>query len=532
VRTVTRALGVVVVAWAGACSPGAPQGRVDQLARRPVDPAAFQAQVPRVSSEERRPLEVFDRAAAPCSYRTPFLEPPSPRELHITRPYDRAAYPPNTTAPTVEWHDELNDHWLLTLQATSWSAPLRVVTDKTSWRLDDATWAALVGTPPDTWTEIEVRGIRVEGGRRVGDDVWADRVQVRLSRWGVDPLLVYRLVSPLFHGLKTPDIWYRDTAEDRPRMFLPGKGTFCTNCHSFPPNPNLPAQDIKLAIAVRDQVDPGTSRRILGIYDFQEKKGTTLNINSFFMSWDPAGKRVAVTGGESVAVRPLVTLETQEFYVVVADINIVDVATQVSHPLPGASEPGLMESFPSWSPDGKTIVFARAEEMGYYFGEKRFSLYQVPYNDGKGGVPVPVPGASENGRSNFAPRHSPDGKWIVFSQADYASLVTPTADLWILSTEPGAMPRKLECNTPWAMDSHHTWSANSRWLAFTTKRDDGIFARIYLTEIDEEGHCSPPVILPEQNETMMCYNVPEFLKDRLDIDPDSILVETSRLKKK
>ena len=126
---------------------------------------------------------------------------------------------------------------------------------------------------------------------------------------------------------------------------------------------------------------------------------------------------------------------------------------------------------------------------------KRYTLLKVPYNDGEGGEPTPLLGA-DDGKSNFAPRFSPDGEWIVFCKAEAASLVEPTSDLWIISTEDGARARKLECNHPRAMDSHHSWSSESRWLLFASKRDDGIFARIYLTEIDERGHASPPVELP------------------------------------
>ena len=49
----------------------------------------------------------------------------------------------------------------------------------------------------------------------------------------------------------------------------------------------------------------------------------------------------------------------------------------------------------------------------------------------RGHTVVPIPGASANGASNYAPRYSPDGKWIVFNKADWSSLVAPTSDLWL-----------------------------------------------------------------------------------------------------
>jgi Tol biopolymer transport system component len=251
-----------------------------------------------------------------------------------------------------------------------------------------------------------------------------------------------------------------------------------------------------------------------------------MEINSFFMSWDPLGTKMIVCAGAEIYSKPLVTLEAQEFFVRQANILLIDAQKLESKPLPGASTTEYMETFPAWSPDGKTIIFARAEEMGDEWHETRFNLYRLPFNDGNGGTPEPVPGAAENGVSSFFPRFSPDGKWLCFNQADWSSLVAPTADLFIMSTEPGAHPRKLECNVDYAMDSHHCWSSNSRWLLFATKRDDGVFATVWLSEIDENGRASPPVQIPTDQESMMCYNVPEFMKYAMPIDGADIVRET------
>ena len=92
------------------------------------------------------------------------------------------------------------------------------------------------------------------------------------------------------------------------------------------------------------------------------------------------------------------------------------------------------------------------------------------------------------------------------------------------------MPRRLECNTDRAMDSHHSWSSNSRWLLYTSKVNDGIFTKLHLAEINEEGHASPPVELPFLRDTMLCYNVPEFFKFEMEIDADDVITKTSYLK--
>ncbi len=495
-----------------------------------VPPSLFEADNPKVAGEAEEQAILFDQSALPSDYETCYRETLPAQRLTLLRPYDGASFPRNIAPPLFQWQDTENDLWRLSIRPAGQNEPLHVITRRTSWRPDARTWEAIKSAKTGEWIDLEVRGLKRTSG---GDaEVWMDSSRFRVSTYPADRLIVYRMVTPLFHGYKTPDIHYRFIDSFDADQFLPGEQTYCTNCHSFPVSPDIPSEDIDLAIAVRDQLVPETQRRILGLYNMGSRSAKTLNINSFFMTWDPEGTRVAVTGGYRVSVRPLITLETQEFYVLTADILIVDSETLEVFPLTGASTPENMESFPTWSPDGKTIVFARAEEISMEegFAERRYNLYKVPYNDGKGGEATPIPGASHNEMSNFAPRFSPDGKWLVFNKCDWSSLVAPSSDLWIMSTEDGAEPRPLECNVPYAMDSHHSWSSNGRWLLFASKRDDGIFARIYLTEIDEDGHASPPVELPCKDDTMMCFNVPEFLRYDGPISGSDILARTSFLK--
>jgi len=503
-----------------------PAGRTVYVGRLRAEPSAFESGAPIKSDEVLTPLVLFDAGRLPSGDTTSYKETPDHRYLKILRPYDGSSFPRNIAAPLIRWEDHVDNAWMLSLNAPGWDAPLRVVTDRRQWRPHARTWEAVKASGTGDWVEVEVRGCRLEEGRRAGGAVYADRVRFRVSPHPADPLVVFRFVTPLFHGAKAPDVLYQDIGAFERHMFLPGKGIYCTNCHSFPSRPAAGEQDVTMAIAVRKSF---TELRQLGIYNFGSREAATVAVDSFFMCWDGAGTKIAVTAGTQVLVREPITLETQEFHVTAGDIVIVDRDTLAAVALPGASEPDYAEAFPAWSPDGETIVFARDQEikLGRGIPPKKYSLYRVPYNGGQGGPIASLPGA-EDGMSNFAPRFSPDGKWIVFNKAESDSLVEPSADLWIISTEEGALARKLECNYDYAMDSHHSWSSNSRWLLFATKRDDGIFTRVYLTEIDEGGHASPPVELPSLDDPLVCYNVPEFLRSRPEIDAEDILRKLSR----
>src|SRR4051812_14782258 len=69
-----------------------------------------------------------------------------------------------------------------------------------------------------------------------------------------------------------------------------------------------------------------------------------------------------------------------------------------------------------------------------------------------------------------APSVSPDGRWVVFSVTDPAyDPKDQTSDLWIVPADGSAKPKKITFTK--ASESDVSWSADSRRIAFTTKRE-------------------------------------------------------------
>ncbi len=67
------------------------------------------------------------------------------------------------------------------------------------------------------------------------------------------------------------------------------------------------------------------------------------------------------------------------------------------------------------------------------------------------------------------------------------------------------------------VESYHSWSSNGRWAVFSSRRDDGLYTRLYITHIDENGEASKAFMLPQKDpgyyhSLMKSYNVPEFVK--------------------
>jgi len=191
-------------------------------------------------------------------------------------------------------------------------------------------------------------------------------------------------------------------------------------------------------------------------------------------------------------------------------------------PLPGADDPNFVQTSAFWSPDGKYLVYSRAAAKDPYApGQKQatyandpnetqiqYDLYRIPFNDGKGGTPERVVGASENGMSNNFPKVSPDGEWIVFVECKNGLLMRPDSKLTIVPFE-GGTARPLASNLA-VMNSWHTWSPNGHWLAFSSKTPY-LYTELYLTHIDGEGNASPAILVENATASNRAVNIPEFV---------------------
>jgi Tol biopolymer transport system component len=184
----------------------------------------------------------------------------------------------------------------------------------------------------------------------------------------------------------------------------------------------------------------------------------------------------------------------QVFYATRGILVVYNRAAKSREPLPGADDRRYVQTNATWSPDGKYLVFARAEAREAYppgrplalFAndpsetQVQYDLCRIPFNGGKGGAPQPIAGASRNGMSNSFPKISPDGRWIVFVQARNGLLMRPDSQLYIVPAQ-GGHARRMRCNQD-VMNSWHSFSPNGRWLVFSSKARSP-YTQMYLTHI-------------------------------------------------
>jgi hypothetical protein len=160
------------------------------------------------------------------------------------------------------------------------------------------------------------------------------------------------------------------------------------------------------------------------------------------------------------------------------------------------------------------------------YDEVKYDLVRVNYNldHDEWGELETVVSAEDTKMTCLLPRISPDGRWLLFCMCDYGSFPVyhESSDLYLIDLkafdESGrAEPKRLLVNSD-KSESWHSWSSNSRWIAFSSKRQSGVFTRSYISYVDPNGRAYKPLVLPQKDPTyydccLWTYSVPEFVTE-------------------
>ncbi len=486
----------------------------------------------------------------------------------IDYPAAGSIFPPDMVAPTFLFHDRAAaaKAWLVTLSVSGQPGRLYVVTDG---RRPEPEYDPRCGTPediykgsdyqksakgwtpaPDLWgrlTQLTERAVHVEirGLAALPDDASATgakalstgRVELKVSRDPVGAPIFYRdvpllptrnekgVIMPLAEGSLPLIEWrLRDLRRPSGVVVLKNMPT-CANCHSFSDDGKVLGMDMdgpsgdKGAYASAP-VAPAMVIRNENVFTWNkyDPKRVTFGL---FSRVSPDGRYVMSSVNEAVFVQNYLQIDfIQTFYPTRGILAYYDRTTGMIQALPGATDPAYVHCNSVWTPDGRSLVFLRApatDNVPEVRPDKanapeeiqiQYDLYTIPFNGGQGGTARPIPGASGNGKSNSFPKVSPDGRWLVWVQAEAGLLMRPDSQLYIMPLE-GGTPRRMTCNLP-TMNSWHSFSPNGRWLVFSSKANTP-YTQMFLTHIDEHGQDSPAVLVPHSTAANRAVNIPEFL---------------------
>lgn len=427
-----------------------------------------------------------------------------------------------------------------------------------AWKPDSSLWSNIKQHSVENPVTVEVAGFRRTTLKKVTS---RGLLSIRTSSDSVGAPLFYRdvplmpssnekgVIKPLDQRALPLIAWrLRDISQPKSKVIMQGLHT-CTNCHSVSGDGATigldldgPRNDKGLYAIVPIQKKMSIRKSdLISWSSFQGNRGSTLRVG-FMSQLSPDGEHVVTTihdpginQTDYERHRNPVDL-TNSYYVA----NFMDYRfLQVFYPtrgvlawyhrktgqlacLPGADDTNFVQTNAVWSPDGSFLVFARAKARDSYpkgaglakvandANETpiQYDLYRIPFNNGRGGIPVPITGASNNGMSNSFPKISPDGKWIVYVQSKNGLLMRPDGQLYIVPVTGGAA-RRMTCNTS-IMNSWHSFSPNSRWMVFSSKSRSA-YTQMFLTHLDDSGYDSPPVLIENSTAANRAVNLPEFV---------------------
>jgi hypothetical protein len=387
--------------------------------------------------------------------------------------------------------------------------------------------------PLRRWRKLlaEHRGgsIEVDIYVKGADGRWSryDAITNTVARDEIDSHLVYRLLGPVCNIFHEVRICQRNL-ENYDESLIVGSdalGGACVNCHSFQHNrPDLFSFEVRPGI---DQKTPAT-----GMILVRDGRATRLETRSDaaprapgHLSWQQNGWVAfsmtwpdQVFRGAGAEIR-----DVFDHYSALAALNTTTGATSTSL---GIANPDRLVTFPCWSADGKALYFSSARKLwgpdGLITGDKikdtMYDLMRVSFDvdTGAWGQPETLLAAAETGKSLLEPRASPDGRYLLFCSTDYGGfpLYQPGCHLYLMDLKTGQY-RRLAYNGD-QTDAWHCWSSNSRWIVFSSKRDNGLLARPYFSYLDAEGRERKPFVLPQKDPAfydtcLKTYNMPELV---------------------
>lgn len=339
-----------------------------------------------------------------------------------------------------------------------------------------------------------------------------------------DPYLVYRILYPGYEAWLDMKIIQRSIESFEETSLVENQllDNNCVNCHSFCQN-----DPFKMLLHVRG------SRS--GTYFVDGKnivrrslKTENMPANAVYPSWHPSGRFVAFSSNKTVQAfhsRPEKNIEVFDLF---SSLVLYDVENNQIMACNKNDTLSYMETFPYWSPDGYYLYYCRAPQVGegFDFRDVKYDLVRIPFDPEKKsfGKTEILFNASATGKSVSFPAVSPEGNYVVFTLHDYGtfSIWHREADLYLLNITDGKTV-KMSLNSD-ETESYHSWSSNSKWLVFSSKRVDGLSARPYLSYIYSSDSTGRPFVLPQKDPRLYkrmkkTFNKPEFVTGRISVSP-------------
>ena len=228
--------------------------------------------------------------------------------------------------------------------------------------------------------------------------------------------------------------------------------------------------------------------------------------NMQYPFWHPGGKYVVASVNFTWQSYYYHSQDRVEVYDTESDVVVYDMENMQAFTNEQLSSKAAYETFPTFSPDGKSLYYCTAEAIDtveHHIDKLKYSLCRVDFDAEKATIGTKVDtlfNAKTTGMSVAHPRISPDGHWMVVCLTQFGNFpaTKKDADLYIIDLTSGEIKALDDANSERA-DAYHSWGSNSHWMVFSSRRIDGYYSRPYITYIDDQGKASKPFLLPQRH---------------------------------
>jgi len=340
----------------------------------------------------------------------------------------------------------------------------------------------------------------------------------------IDPFLFYRDIVPTNSLWNQMSMHQRDMESFKENEIINNYHTDhnCINCHTF--NQNNPDQ---MLFHIRGKHS--------GTVFYNKDKLTKINLKTpqtvsagAYCSWHPSGKIVAFAVNKIKQNYYLSGYDhkMKEVFDMASDIVLYNIEKNTLYNFPQISS-SERENLPCWSPDGKYLYYTQAKKyiVNMSNEDNLYSLMRVGYDLESNTLGKPeLLISGENLKKSIAfPTISPDGRFLMFCMVDfgYFPINNKSSDLHLLDLQTNKYC-KADINSD-ESESYISWSGNSRWIVFSSRRMDGMISKPFLCHIDTHGNLSKPFVLPQEDPLFYTFDHknftrPELLKKRFNPD--------------
>ncbi len=341
----------------------------------------------------------------------------------------------------------------------------------------------------------------------------------------IDSHMTYRLIEPDY------EVWNRLAIEERCLENWDTRhiadhalhDNACMNCHvASHANPNRSMLYIRGANGGAMLNENGAIRKLA-------IKTDSMVSSSVYYDFSGDGRFIVFSTNIIMPAFHAQSSKRLEVFDTQSDVYVADLQSGEIFSSPTISSAARLETFPAFAPDMRSIYYCVADTagLGTDVRQLRYSLVRVSFdakNRRIGTVADTLYSASRQGGSVCLPRVSPDGRWLVFTIADYGTFPIwhPETDLRMLDLQTGCIDPMDAVNSG-KSDTYHSWSSNGRWLCFASKRDDGLYGKPYFSHIDRQGKAHKPFVLPQKSPefydlNLKSFNLPELIHGPLPFD--------------